>query len=123
MKSLLKNSIRLAPVLALTLLISCTQKPEKQATASGTVPPPPISTISAEDKVKFQRAIQTFIDSSFPTGRLNGSILVAKNGEILYECYAGFNNPRRKEDSINQNTPFHLASVSKTVTAVAILKL
>ena len=123
MKSLLKNSIRFAPVLALTLMISCTQKPEKQATASGTLPPPPISTISAEDKAKFQRAIQAYIDSSFPSGRLNGSILVAKNGEILYEHYAGFNNPRRKEDSITQNTPFHLASVSKTVTAVAILKL
>lgn len=123
MKSLLKNSIRYTPFLALALFVSCTQRPEKKAGVPGTVPPPPVSTISNEDKAKFQRAIQAFIDTSFPTGRLNGSILVAKNGEILYEYYAGFNNPRRKQDSIDQNTPFHLASVSKTVTAVAVLKL
>ncbi len=123
MKSLLKNSIRYAPFLALALFVSCTQQPEKKAEVSGAAPPPPVSTISSEDKAKFQRAIQAFIDTSFPTGRLNGSILVAKNGEILYEYYAGFNNPRKKQDSIDQNTPFHLASVSKTVTAVAVLKL
>jgi len=123
MKSLLKNSIRFVPFLAVAFLVSCTQKPEKKAEVAGPPSPTPISTISDAEKAKFQRAIQAFIDTSFPTGRLNGSILVAKNGEILYEYYAGFNNPRRKEDSINQNTPFHLASVSKTITSVAVLKL
>lgn len=66
--------------------------------------------------------VKGFIDTTFGD-HLNGSILVARNGEILYEKYAGFENPRGLGDSITANTPFHLASVSKTFTAMATLKL
>src|SRR4029077_2332688 len=53
----------------------------------------------------------------------NGSILVAKNGQVIYERYSGFKNVRQKKDSINEHTAFHLASVSKTFTGMAVLKL
>ncbi|HXB09814.1 MAG TPA: serine hydrolase domain-containing protein [Puia sp.] len=56
-------------------------------------------------------------------GRFNGSILVAKDGVILFERYKGFRNPRGHQDSITAHTAFHLASVSKTFTAMSILKL
>jgi CubicO group peptidase (beta-lactamase class C family) len=56
-------------------------------------------------------------------GNFNGSVLVAKNGEIIYEAYKGFRNPRVKRDSITPSTSFHLASISKTFTGMAILKL
>lgn len=56
-------------------------------------------------------------------GRFNGSILVAKDGVILFERYKGFRDILHKKDSINEHTPFHLASVSKTFTAMATLKL
>ncbi|GGA85170.1 penicillin-binding protein [Puia dinghuensis] len=56
-------------------------------------------------------------------GRFNGSILVAKDGIILFEKYKGFRNPVRHQDSITAHTAFHLASVSKTFTAMATLKL
>ena len=52
----------------------------------------------------------------------NGSILVAKNGEILFEDYKGYSNFKTKAP-ITPNTTFHLASVSKTFTGMAILKL
>ncbi len=42
---------------------------------------------------------------------------------IVYERYSGFKELNRHQDSINQHTAFHLASVSKTFTAMAILKL
>ena len=64
-----------------------------------------------------------FFDSMLGRGNFNGSILVAKNGEIIYEQYKGFRNPRIKKDSITPSTSFHLASVSKTITAMAVLKL
>lgn len=63
------------------------------------------------------------MDSNFRSGTLNGSILVAKNGELIYERHGGFSDYRSKKDSIKENSPFHLASVSKTITATAILKL
>jgi len=56
-------------------------------------------------------------------GRFNGSILVAKNGIVLFEKYKGYKDPLHKRDSINAHTAFHLASVSKTFTAMSTLKL
>lgn len=52
----------------------------------------------------------------------SGGILVAKKGNILFEDYQGIydNSTGQKVDA---NTPIHLASVSKTFTAAAILKL
>jgi len=52
----------------------------------------------------------------------NGSILVAKNGEIVFEDYRGYADFRTKEP-ISASTPFHLASVSKTFTGTTVLKL
>lgn len=71
----------------------------------------------------FRTEITKFVDSAFGRGRFNGCVLVAKNGEIVYEKYAGSRNPLHSKDSISSSTPFHLASVSKTFTAMAIMKL
>jgi CubicO group peptidase (beta-lactamase class C family) len=70
----------------------------------------------------YYSATSHFFDSLFMRG-FNGSILVAKKGEIIYERYSGYKEIRTKKDSINEHTPFHLASVSKTFTAMAVLKL
>jgi len=52
----------------------------------------------------------------------NGSILMAKNGEIVFENYRGLINMATKEP-ITASTPFHLASISKTFTAMTVLHL
>lgn len=52
----------------------------------------------------------------------NVSFLIAQNGKILYENYNGFAN-RAKKDSITKDTPLHIASVSKVLTASAVLML
>jgi hypothetical protein len=57
----------------------------------------------------YRTEVSEFIDSAFGPRPFNGSILVAKNGEILYEKYSGFWDPRIKRDSISPSTPFHLA--------------
>jgi CubicO group peptidase (beta-lactamase class C family) len=82
----------------------------------------PAQPLSSQELHHYAAATRHFFDSLFMHG-FNGSILVAKNGEIVYERYSGFKEPRKKIDSINEHTPFHLASVSKTFTAMAILKL
>lgn len=64
-----------------------------------------------------------FFDSLLPPQTFNGSILVAKKGMVVYEQYSGYADPVLKKDSINPHSSFHLASVSKTFTAMAILKL
>ena len=52
----------------------------------------------------------------------NLSFLVAKDGQIIYERYQGLGN-REENIAIEQNTPLHIASVSKVITATAILLL
>jgi len=76
---------------------------------------------SAEFRV-YHDASRRFFDSLFLHG-FNGGLVVAHNGTIVYERYNGFKNPRKHIDSVNVHTAFHLASVSKTFTAMGILKL
>ncbi|HUQ66067.1 MAG TPA: serine hydrolase domain-containing protein [Flavitalea sp.] len=80
-------------------------------------------TLSPIELRHYRTEVEQFIDSTFGHRQFNGSILVAKNGEVIYEKYSGFWNPRLKRDSISPSTPFHLASVSKTFTAMAIMKM
>ncbi len=72
---------------------------------------------------EWKQIIQSYFDTIL-SGKLNGQILVAKNGEILFEAYVG--KPWLHKDSqqvMNVHTPLHLASVSKTFTGMAVLKL
>ncbi len=52
----------------------------------------------------------------------NGGVIVAKNGNIVFEQYKGTAHLNGR-DTVNSQTPFHIASVSKTFTAMAVLKL
>jgi len=52
----------------------------------------------------------------------NGSFLVAKNGQVIFEKYQGMANFSTKEE-ITNTTPLHLASISKVLTAAAIFRL
>jgi CubicO group peptidase (beta-lactamase class C family) len=67
-------------------------------------------------------AITSFYNKNWPNKSANGSFLVAKNGQIIFEKYEGYANFNTKRP-ITSTTPLHLASVSKVLTATAILKL
>ncbi|MBC5842086.1 beta-lactamase family protein [Flavobacterium sp. F-380] len=69
-----------------------------------------------------KNAINHFYTKTWPNNSMNGSILVAKNGQIIFEKYEGMAN-FRSETPITATTPLHLASVSKIITATAVLKL
>ncbi len=66
--------------------------------------------------------IENFYRKNWPNNSMNGGFLVAKNGHILYEKYEGYSNLRDKTP-MTDTTSIHLASVSKVLTATAILKL
>jgi CubicO group peptidase (beta-lactamase class C family) len=72
------------------------------------------------DRIKV--ACQTWYDTVLAPKDFHGGILVAKNGNIVFEKYNGtvhFGGT----DAITDTTPLHVASVSKTFTAMAVLKL
>lgn len=66
--------------------------------------------------------IGNFFANNYANDFENISFLVAKNGQIIYEKYSGFAD---KENNIlnSADTPLHIASVSKVLTAAAVLKL
>lgn len=69
-----------------------------------------------------QKSLDLFFEKNWPDNSLNGGFLVAKNGQIIYEKYEGESDFSTKE-KIDQNTPIHIASVSKVLTATAVLRL
>ncbi|MFD2932537.1 serine hydrolase domain-containing protein [Spirosoma flavum] len=57
-------------------------------------------------------------------GGLNGNVLVAQKGMILYKkCFGLGHFERSQRDTLVEDSKFQLASLSKTFTAVATLKL
>lgn len=66
--------------------------------------------------------INKFYQDFWQSSNVSGGLLVAKNGEIIFERYAGLANVEKNEP-ITLDTPLHLASVSKVFTSMAILKL
>ncbi len=76
-----------------------------------------------EEFEHYYTTCRNYFNHLLPTQSFNGSVLVAKKGVVVYEEYSGYANPLEKKDSITAKSSFHLASVSKTFTAMAILKL
>ena len=55
-------------------------------------------------------------------GGFNGNVLIAQNGVILYKRSFGYGQLENK-DTLRAESKFQLASLSKTFTAIAVLKL
>lgn len=73
-----------------------------------------------EDPSKF-KVYQNFVNELVERGQFNGNVLVAENGEVVFTASSGLNSI--KGDSLNLNSQFRLASVSKQFTAMAIMTL
>jgi CubicO group peptidase (beta-lactamase class C family) len=101
------------------LFQACSAQPaEKDSAAEANT----YTAIPSSTKALYAAEIEKQYQQLLGNRGFNGSILVAKNGEILFEDYKGYSNFKTKA-LITPNTPFHLASVSKTFTGMAILKL
>ena len=78
--------------------------------------------INSTEKQHLQKSITRFYNTLFVPNHFSGSILVAKNGHIIFEKYSGMGNFENKQ-SINSTTPLHIASMSKVLTATAVFLL
>ena len=82
----------------------------------------PEKKISQAYKNSVTGRINHFYNKNWPNNSMNGSFLVARNGQIIFERYNGFAN-KNEGTKITANTPVQIASVSKVLTATAVLKL
>lgn len=78
--------------------------------------------LSNSDKDKFMNEVKIKYETLLGKKGFSGQILVAKNGQIIFEDYKGYSNFSNKT-LIQPETSIHLASISKTFTAMAALKL
>jgi CubicO group peptidase (beta-lactamase class C family) len=64
----------------------------------------------------------SWYDNFLKRSGFNGGIIIAKGGNIIFENYNGIAHLNRN-DTVNAYTSLHIASVSKTFTAMTVLKL
>ncbi|WP_153797152.1 serine hydrolase domain-containing protein [Foetidibacter luteolus] len=119
---------RLKPITYILCIIfifcSCSSEANNKKKAAGKAPTDSLhSSLTPEQIQALHDSIEDYYIHNLETKGFNGGILVAKDGVVLFEAYHGFIDVPHKKDSINANTPFHLASVSKTFTGTTVLKL
>jgi len=115
--------------LGFTLVVGChvtAEKSNSQPTeyaASPALPTVSFQPLTKEDSTRYYSAVKDFFEKSLISNRnFNGGVLIAKGESIIFEEYKGYKDPRTKEP-LDENTPMHIASVSKNFAAAAILKL
>jgi CubicO group peptidase (beta-lactamase class C family) len=69
-----------------------------------------------------RQKIDSFYNKNINSPYYSGGFIVVKNGRVIYEDYKGYANLKTGK-KIDATTPIHLASVSKVLTATAILRL
>ena len=121
---LLKTSICLFLLSALwcSCNFSSGSKSAAQPVVTTTTYAPPLKKLTSEEFNHYSQIASEFFAKHLLRSNFNGEILIAKNGNIVYEKYVGYADLRKK-DSLTEHTPLHIASVSKTFTAMAILQL
>ncbi|HEX4876434.1 MAG TPA: serine hydrolase domain-containing protein [Chitinophagaceae bacterium] len=111
-------------IICLAIFMACNSSSDKKNPVEDSLQyyPPTPQSMSKEEFRMYYRKLSDFFDTSLLQSGFNGGILIAKNGNVIYEKYKG-RIDLRKPDTITANTPFHIASTSKTFTAIAILRL
>ncbi len=80
------------------------------------------SILNNDEKERLIAEVKAKYETILGNKGFSGQILIAKNGEVIFEDYKGFSNYSDKT-AIIPETPIHLASISKTFTGMAALKL
>ena len=78
-----------------------------------------VPSLAAAESGEFDDQVRKIFKKYKTTG---GMVLAAKDGQIVYELCYGFAN-RQADEKVSPDTYFKLASVSKLVTAVSVMKL
>ncbi|MEG0849528.1 MAG: serine hydrolase domain-containing protein [Flavobacterium sp.] len=131
MQMIFLKKTKIPQILFSILVLSSCGKDKKTDTATTSTvedtlpkmkPLGPEKKISQAYKNSVTGRINHFYNKNWPNNSMNGSFLVARNGQIIFEKYNGFAN-KNEGTKITANTPVQIASVSKVLTATAVLKL
>lgn len=127
----MKTTIHSLYILLLLLCFGCSKQERNEEDNSeingktylwmkpSTVKYPKLSKAFVNDK---KASVERFCDKYFRNENNSVSLLVAKNGQVIYERYQG-DADKIEGTKITADTPLHIASVSKVFTATAIMLL
>lgn len=122
-----KPICRFIPVLFLILISTLDSCVWKDNSTTHPLPyiAPPLLSLSSQDKLQLSEKVANYFKQSLLRfdGLFSGGVLVAKGGNILFEHYAGYADYPTKSIPLQEDTPLHIASTSKTFTAIAVLQL
>ena len=118
------GSVSIVLIISLSLLSSCIWKENSVAHPLPYIAPPLLN-INPVEKQQLSNRVASYFKESLLRyeGIFSGGILVAKGGHVLFEHYAGFTDYPKKIQPLQEDSPLHIASTSKTFTAIAILQL
>jgi CubicO group peptidase (beta-lactamase class C family) len=110
--------------LIIAILFGCNSSSQQAAGTTGILAHDTTSpkSLSNEELQYYSTVVKNHFEGSLLNRGFNGQMLIAKNGTVVFEKTVGFADMRTK-DSLSENTPMHIASVSKTFTGMAILDL
>ena len=103
---------------------SCTYNNEMSTKSALDIPKytPKFNGISKQYITNKRKHIYPFYNQILGNDKFNGMFLVAKNGKIIFEKVNGYLDYANHK-KLKVNTSIHLASISKSVTAIAIMRL
>ena len=107
--------------LFLVIISSCEPKVEKVVEKEIVVEDTISTVLNAFDSTQ-ANVIEAYFDEKYAKKEFNGVILFATNGKPIYKKAYGFED-FKSNDTLTLNSQFQLASVSKPITALAILQL
>ncbi len=111
-------------IILLIMFLSCGNS-SNQATETKSYKPlqraSVLSNLSKEQKLMADK-LDVFFTEMNRKGVFNGSVLVSRAGKVIYKKSLGFLN-KSTRDLLTDSSMFQLASVSKVITATAVLML
>jgi CubicO group peptidase (beta-lactamase class C family) len=109
-------------LLNVLLLFGCESDPVNHVLPITKIKKNDTTLVVAVPKTPLQIKMDSLFSGLNGMGAFNGSILVSKNGTILYQQHFGYCN-RADGCKLNDSSLFQLASVSKVITSTAVLLL
>ena len=120
------QSLKILVLAYIIFLPACTSHETKKIILPGkdslTIILPKPTPITAFEQNSLNLACQYWFDNFLARSGFNGAVLVSKGGNVVFKKLKGTGHIG-SDDSLTNATPFHIASVSKTITAMSILKL
>lgn len=89
---------------------------------AGSPHPEPRTAALTEAERSVRQQLDRYFMQRYRQENFNGTVLIAHNGKPIYQQTFGYADLSTK-DALTASTPFELASISKTFTSTAVLKL